>query len=191
MNKNLVVGLFDYHLNADQAVEALQDYGVDSDHISVVTRDNDAIKHGTTVGTGAATGAAAGGLIGLLTGLSALIVPGIGPVIATGTIASALATTLGMTAVGAGLGAATGSLLGALVDLGLSKEDAEVYAEGVKRGGVLVSVETYPEDKDAISDILRGAGAVDIDTRRQIWQDAGWVSFDEEAEKSDEDAYRR
>jgi len=102
-----------------------------------------------------------------------------------------LATTLGMTAVGAGLGAASGSLLGALADLGLSKEDAEVYAEGVKRGGVLVSVETDPEDKDAISDILRGAGAVDIDNRRQTWQDSGWVSFDEEAEKSDEDAYRR
>jgi len=191
MNTNIVVGLFDYHSNADQAVEALQDYGVDSDHISVVTRVNDTIKHETTVGTGAATGAAAGGLIGLLAGLSALIVPGIGPVIATGTIASALATTLGMTAVGAGLGAATGGLLGALVDLGLSKEDAEFYAEGVKRGGVLVSVETDPEDKDEISDILRGAGAVDIDTRRQTWQDEGWVSFDEEAEKSDEDAYRR
>ena len=191
MNTNIVVGLFDYHSDADQAIDALQDYGVDSNYISVVTQTRDAIKGGTAAGAGAATGAAAGGLVGLLAGLSALIVPGIGPVIATGTIASTLATTLGMTAVGAGLGAATGGLLGALIDLGFSKEDAEFYAEGVKRGGVLVSVETDPQDKDDISDILRGAGAVDIDNRRQTWQNEGWVSFDEEAEKFNEAAYRR
>jgi hypothetical protein len=196
MNTNTVVGLFDYYANADRAVQALQDYGVDRNRISVVTRDNDEIK-GNAAGAGAATGAAAGGLVGLLAGLSTLIIPGIGPVVATGTIASTLATTLGMTAVGAGIGAATGGLLGALIDLGFSQEDAEFYAEGVKRGGFLVSVQADPEDEDQISDILRGAGAVDMDTRRRTWQDAGWTSFDEEAAndeeaaKSDEDAYRR
>ncbi len=190
MNTNTVVGLFDYHSNADKAVQALQDYGVDRNRISVVARDNDTIRGGTATGAGAATGAAAGGLVGLLAGLSALVIPGIGPVIATGTLASTLATTLGMTAVGAGIGAATGGILGALVDLGFSHEEAEFYAEGVKRGGVLVSVETDIEDEDEISDILRGAGAVDMDTRRRTWQDEGWTMF-EETEKSDEDASRR
>ncbi len=195
MNTNTVVGLFDYYSNADAAVKALQDYGLDDDHISVVTRDKDTGKQGSLGGakTGAATGAAAGGLVGLLAGLSALVIPGIGPVIATGTIASTLATTLGMTAVGAGIGAAAGGLLGALVDLGFSPDEAEFYAEGVKRGGVLVSVETDEEDEGEISDILRGAGAVDMETRRQTWRNEGWTSFEEtgEAEKSDEDAYRR
>lgn len=197
MNTSTVVGLFDYYSNADSAVKALHDYGVDGSRISVVTRDNDTIKQGSNAAggatTGAATGAAAGGLVGLLAGLSALVIPGIGPVIATGTIASTLATTLGMTAVGAGIGAAAGGLLGALVDLGFSHDEAEFYAEGVKRGGVLVSVETDEEDEDQISDILRGAGAVDMETRRQTWRNEGWTSFEEtrEAEKSDEDAYRR
>lgn len=193
MNTNTVVGLFDHYTNADGAVQALQDHGVDRNRISVVTRDNDTIGQGNAAGAGAATGAATGGLVGLLVGLSALVIPGIGPVIATGTLASTLATTLGMTAVGAGLGAATGGLLGALIDLGFSQEDAEFYAEGVKRGGILVSVEADSDEEDQISDILRSAGAVDMDIRRQTWQNAGWTSFDEtqEPEKSDEDAYRR
>jgi hypothetical protein len=201
MNTNTVVGLFDYYSNADKAVQALKDYGVDGNRISVVARDNDTIAQdsaaATGVAAGAATGAATGGLLGLLAGLSALIVPGIGPVIATGTIASALATTLGMTAIGAGVGAATGGLLGTLVDLGFPREEAEFYAEGVKRGGILVSVQTDVAEAEEISEILRGAGAVDRETRRQTWQNAGWTSFDEtdeideEAETSDEEAYRR
>ena len=143
MSRNTVIGLFDYYSNADKAVQALKDYGVDGNRISIVARDNDALPQESAVVTGAtagaATGAATGGLLGLMAGLSALIIPGIGPVIATGTLAGALATTLGMTAIGAGVGAATGGLLGALVDLGLPHEEAEFYAEGVKRGGILVS----------------------------------------------------
>jgi uncharacterized membrane protein len=201
MNTNTVVGLFDYYSNADKAVQALKDYGVDGNRISVVARDNQTTSQDsaavTGVAAGAATGAATGGLVGLLAGLSALIIPGIGPVIATGTLASALATTLGMTAIGAGVGAATGGLLGTLIDLGFPREDAEFYAEGVKRGGILVSVQTSPEEAEEISEILRGAGAVDRETRRQTWQDAGWTSFDESGEpynvesETDEEAYRR
>ena len=187
---NTIVGLFDDYSNADRAVRALQDFGVDSNRISVISRDNDAIKQGTAAGAGAATGAVTGGLVGLLAGLSALVIPGIGPVIATGTLAVTLATTLGMTAVGAGLGAATGGLLGALVDLGFSETDAEFYAEGVKRGGVLVSVEAESQLEEQISEILRGAGAVDMNTRRQTWQDEGWTTF-EETERSDQETYPR
>jgi len=191
MSTNTVVGLFDTYSNADAAVKALQDIGVDDDHISVVARDNDTIEPKNAGEKGAATGAVAGGLVGLLAGLSTLIIPGIGPVVATGALASTLAITFGLTAIGVGLGATTGSLLGAFVDLGFSQRDAEFYAEGVKRGGIVVSVEADPGDEDDISSILHRAGAVDMTTRRKIWLDEGWTSFDEEAEKSDEDAYRR
>jgi hypothetical protein len=102
-----------------------------------------------------------------------------------------LATTIGLTAVGATLGATTGSLLGAFIDLGFGEKDAEFYAEGVKRGGIVVSVEVNPGDEDDINGILHRAGAVDMTTRRKIWLDEGWTSFDEEAKKSAEDAYRR
>jgi uncharacterized membrane protein len=191
MITNTIVGLFDHYSNADAAVKALQDYGLDYDRISVVTRDNDSIEPKNAGEKGAATGAVAGGLVGLMAGLSTLIIPGIGPVLATGTLASTLATTFGLTAVGATLGACTGSLLGAFVDLGFGEKEAEFYAEGVKRGGIVVSVEADPEDEDDIIGILRRTGAVDMTARRKIWLDEGWTSFDEEAAKSDEDAYRR
>ena len=188
---NTIVALFDHYDEADEAVQALYDYGIESSRISIVTRENDTLKHGTSAGPAAATGATAGGVIGLIAGVSAVLIPGIGPVIATGTIAGALATTLGMTAVGAGLGAATGGLLGVLVDQGFPQKDAEFYAEGVKRGGVLVSVQTdESQPHEQINDILRDAGAVNIDTRRESWQNEGWTHFDE-TERSGEETYRR
>jgi hypothetical protein len=192
MNTNTVVGLFDYYSNADGAVKALQKYGVGSERISVIARDSDTMEPGNAGGTAAAIGAAAGGLFGLLAGLSTLVIPGIGPVLATGTLAGTLAIALGMSVLGAGFGAATGGILGAFIDLGFSAEDAEIYAEGLKRGAVLVSVEANIQDEDEadeIKDILRRAGAVDLATRRKTWQDQGWTSF-EETEKSEQE-YRR
>jgi len=190
MNTNTVVGLFDYYSNADGAVQALRKYGVDDDRISVVARDDSTTEREIVGEKAAATGAIAGGLIGLLAGLSTLVVPGIGPVIATGTLASTLATTVGLTAIGAGLGVTTGSIIGAFIDLGISQDDAEFYAEGLKRGGVVLTVAVNPKDEDEISDILRRAGAVDMNTRRQIWEDEGWTTL-EKAAKPGKDIYRR
>ena len=72
---------------------------------------------------------------GLLAGLGLLAIPGLGPIVAAGWLAA--------TAVGAGIGAAggaaTGSLVGALKNSGHTEEDANVYSEGVRRGGTLVS----------------------------------------------------
>jgi uncharacterized membrane protein len=175
-----VVGLFDTRNGADRAVEALKDNGFDDSVISVVARESDSSEgDATAAGTGAATGAAAGGLLGLIAGIGAIAIPGIGPVVATGLIANALATTIGATAVGAGIGAATGGMIGALVDMGLSREDAEVYAEGVKRGGVLVFVEANSTDEEQAHVILDGAGSVNAETQRKTWQHDGWTKFDE------------
>jgi hypothetical protein len=167
---------------------------VDNKHINVVTRQHEKIEHGGDhVTKGAATGAATGGLLGLIAGLSALVIPGIGPVIATGTIASTIASTLGMTAVGAGVGAAAGGLLGALIDLGFPRDEAEFYAEGVKRGGILVTVDTDAEHEESVKEILAAAGAVDMNTRRQVWKDAGWAGFNEyyEVDKTENEMSQR
>ena len=186
-----VIGLFDQYSEAEHAVYTLEQYGVDQSKVSLVKRDGDKLDHdNVNAGKGAATGAATGGVIGLLAGLSAIVIPGIGPVIATGVIASTLATTLGMTAIGAGVGAAAGGLLGALVDLGLPHEEASFYAEGVKRGGVLVTVDANSGQEERVKEILRSAGAVDMNTRRHNWENEGWTDF-EETENSDADTYPR
>jgi hypothetical protein len=70
--------------------------------------------------------------LGLVAGLAALAIPGVGPIIAAGPIFTALT--------GAGIGAAAGGLIGALANTGMPEEDARIYAEEVRRGGVLVIV---------------------------------------------------
>jgi hypothetical protein len=56
-------------------------------------------------------------------------------------------------------------------EMGFAKEEAEFYAEGVRRGGFLVSVALdSQQDEYLISGILRSAGAVDMNTFRPVWQ---------------------
>ena len=186
-----IVGLFDEYSEAEQAVDILEQNGVDKSSISLVQLQRDSEKlvyENTNAGKGVVTGAATGGVVGLLAGLSVLVIPGIGPVLATGAVASALTTTLGMTAIGAGVGAAAGGLLGALVDVGLTHKEASFYAEGVKRGGILLTVSANLGQEERIKEILRRAGAVDMNIRRQSWENEGWTHFDE-TENKDLDMY--
>lgn len=171
-----VIGLFDSMSEAREVVQELIDSGFQRDDISIVSRQDD--KYVTERGDdrtsgaamGAGAGAAVGGMGGLLVGLSALAIPGVGPVIAAGPLATTLA--------GAVLGAAAGGILGALTDLGVPEEEAHYYAEGVRRGGALVSVETDDHMADRAAEIMGRYGAVDIDTRIKQWRQSGWTHFD-------------
>jgi uncharacterized membrane protein len=84
-----------------------------------------------------------------------------------------------MAAAGAGIGAAAGGLIGALSDLGLPEEETNVYAEGIKRGGILVMVQTEDEERNEIEDLLHEAGAIDVNIRRAEWQQSGWQRFED------------
>lgn len=81
---------------------------------------------------GAGIGATLGGVAGLLAGLGMLAIPGIGPVVAAGWLAS--------TAAVAAAGGTAGGLIGALTRAGHHENEARAYAEGVQRGGTLVTV---------------------------------------------------
>jgi hypothetical protein len=185
---NMVVGLFNHYENAEWAIEVLEHYDVDDERISVVALDKDMIEPRLAAGPDAIIGTPDADLAGHLNGPSvfAFVVSGVGPVLAIGSLAVKLFTTLGtITAADAG------GLLGALVDSGFSKEEAEFYVESVKQGSTLIFVETGLEDELRIKTVLDGAGAVDMNILRQIWQSKARTSFDEEAEKSHEDAYQR
>jgi len=118
-------------------------------------------------GTGAAIGAAVGGGAGLLAGLGLLAIPGLGPVVAAGWLASTL--------LGAGAGAATGGIIGALTAAGVPEEHAHAYAEGIRRGGTLVTVRTEPRFVDKAVDILDDDGTVDMEERATSWRNEGWT----------------
>src|SRR4051794_11854605 len=122
----------------------------------------------------AGIGAAIGGVGGLLlSAAGALTVPVIGPILAAGPIAAALA--------GAGIGAAAGGLIGALTESGVPEEDAKYYAEGVRRGDVLVTVRTDQARAETISDILDRHNAVDVDDRVRNWKNRGWSGYSNDA----------
>ena len=117
-------------------------------------------------GPGAGIGAVVGGGVGLLTGLGLLAIPGVGPLVAAGWLATTLA--------GAATGAAAGGIVGALVKSGVSHEEAEVYEEGVRRGGTLVSVQAEDVDVPRVEEILDRRTTVDWRTRREHYATSGW-----------------
>jgi hypothetical protein len=141
-----LVALYSRYEDAEQALSSLKEAGFKEEAITVLARqitfdqDPEEAESGDNVvrmaKKNAASGGIIGGLSGFIVGLGSILVPGLGPVIAGG----ALATAIGATAAGAGLGAAAGGVIGALIGQGVPEEEAQLYAEGVKRGGILVVV---------------------------------------------------
>lgn len=78
----------------------------------------------------------------------------------------------------AGAGAAPGGedrgILGAIADLFIPQNDAATYAEGIRRGGVLLTAEVEEQDLDRAMDILERHEAVDLDEREANWRSEGW-----------------
>ena len=147
--------LFDNYEQARQAVADLKAAGIPESEISVVAnnvdsshdRDADNIDdRGEGAGAGAGVGATLGGAAGLLTGLGLMAIPGVGPVVAAGWLAT--------TALGALAGGAAGGLIGALTQAGVDEDDAHVYAEGVRRGGTLVTVRADEDTATRADSIL-------------------------------------
>jgi hypothetical protein len=174
-----IARLYDDYEDAAHAVSDLESIGIPHDDISLVAnnadgrvvasegRETEAVE-GAEVGAG--LGALAGGGAGVLAGLGLLAIPGVGPVVAAGWLVAL--------AVGAVGGAAAGGLLGGLVGAGISKEHAEVYAEGVRRGGTLVTVRNV---RDAIIpqvDAILDRNAVDPVSRRAEYAGEGWSAYD-------------
>jgi uncharacterized membrane protein len=120
--------------------------------------------------TGVLTGGAIGGAAGLTASLVGLTIPVVGPVIALGPIAAALA--------GAGVGAVAGGLIGGLTDLGVDEDDAQYFAEAVRRGAALVIVKADAERSDEVAAIMKKHDAVDIEKRVEMWREEGWERFD-------------
>jgi uncharacterized protein (TIGR02271 family) len=70
---------------------------------------------------------------------------------------------------------ASNSLWESLRDLFLPDEDRHTYAEGLRRGGYLVSVQASDADYERVIDILDDEGTIDIDERSNSWRSEGWT----------------
>jgi uncharacterized protein (TIGR02271 family) len=80
------------------------------------------------------------------------------------------------------VGAATGGLIGGLVGLGIPEEDANMYAEGVRRGGTLVTAQVADNLAERAAAIMERDGTVDLDTEGATWRQSGWQGFDASAQ---------
>src|SRR6476661_2715326 len=136
--------------------------------------DKDVADDTSGAAAGAVTGGVVGGAAGLAASLMGLAIPGIGPIIAAGPIVATLR--------GAGVGAVAGGLIGGLTDMGVSKSDAEFYAESVRRGGALVTVRADDTRADRAADIMRNHDAVDIEQRAEQWRERGWAGWNDKAD---------
>lgn len=187
-----VLALYDRAAEARAVVEELEDAGIARDQISIATHSGEYSEYlddegyvtydeeDVSAGEGAAVGAVGGGILGLLAGLGAMAIPGIGPILAAGPIAGLLT--------GAGVGAVTGGVVAGLVDMGVTEEDAEYYAEGIRRGGTLVTVRTTEEMADTAASIMNMHNPVNIEQRAAAWSEAGWEGYDHEVDEWDREA---
>ena len=94
-----------------------------------------------------------------MAGVVALAISGIGPMIAAGPIAAALG--------GLGIGTAAGGVIGLLRDHGITEEEAEYYAEGLRRGGAVVAVHARGDRAGDASGVLNQNGAADVANARK------------------------
>ncbi|HEY7116723.1 MAG TPA: YsnF/AvaK domain-containing protein [Tepidisphaeraceae bacterium] len=171
-----IVGLFDNYTDAQAVIGKLTGLGIARDQISVA-RQEDATAASRTgsaadearadaAGRGAATGAGVGAVIGAGAALALTLVPGLG-IAAAGPLLAGL--------IGAGVGAAAGGIVGGLINAGVPEEEAEYYAEGVRRGGTLVSVRTEDAMAERAADIMNRHNAIDVEERAATWRQSGWT----------------
>lgn len=150
---NRVTAVFDNQAQAEQAIVALRQMGVQDSHLSIVAQHgNDAAMSGAgsavahdeghDVASGAGKGLLAGASVGVLFGLAAALIPGVGPFITAGALATTLGAVGGGAAAGAIVGGTTGAVAGALANAGYNEHEANYYGNAVESGGVFVAVDT-------------------------------------------------
>jgi len=136
--KQSVVGVFNSHDEAEEAVKGLQRSGLDMKRLSIVGKDFHSEEHvvgyyntGDRMAFWGKLGAFWGGLWGLLFGTAFLWVPGIGAVLVGGPLVAAI----------------VGGLEGAAVVGGLSAVGAGLYSLGIPKNSVLSYESALRADK--------------------------------------------
>jgi hypothetical protein len=151
--------LYDSYSDANRVVLMLEATGLPPSETSVISNNSDAWYSATKTANvvpirkdeapsqaqadGKVEGAAIGAAIGATAATAAslvtmLAIPGVGAVVGAGWLAALLGSMA--------TGGVTGGLLGALTIAGSSEEDAQVFVEGVRRGGTLVAARVLQSD---------------------------------------------
>lgn len=159
MTQKILVSLFDDPREAFDAVQDLANNGYGSDVTSLIANETVLDRNrDMDMGEGVS---GRGRTISL---------PAIGPVHIVGPMVSSLGGSLSNL-----------PLINTLTDEGVPMEDANAFAEGVRRGGTLVMVTSTETLVDPAREILSRHNPVDIHQTVQRWQLGGWSRFDDTA----------
>ncbi|KAA0580840.1 YsnF/AvaK domain-containing protein [Azospirillum sp. Sh1] len=197
-----IIALYDHRSDAETASRDLQAAGFESSAIEILSHGDltgggwsggGTSETGTGMGTttgDASLGAASGtARTDLSTGYVASpnTVPpvgmGLGAGGGMGTGAAAAGTT-GYTDTTTGTG--SGGMLTRLAGWGVPNQDAQVYAEGVRRGGSLLKVRLDEDDVDRAMEVLERGNVVDVEERGSAYRESGWTGYDETADYYDD-----
>ena len=183
--------LYDSFSDANRVVLMLEAAGLPASETSVISNNSDTWysapknagvvpvrKDGTgseadSKGEGAIIGAAIGATAAIAASLiTMLAIPGVGAVVGAGWLAALLGSMA--------IGGVAGGLLGALTNAGISEEDAQVFVEGVRRGGTLVAARV-PQAEAPRIETMMNQSAVNLGERRELYRKSGWQCFDPNA----------
>lgn len=199
----IVTGVFRSRDTAEKTASQLRSLGIPANRIGIVSPGTapERLEKGVPVtdtedpGMGKAMGAAVGGAMGAAGGatlglaVASLAIPGVGPVVAFGMVGAAL---LGL--VGAAAGSAIGDTVEEELGEGIPHEDVFVYEDALRHGNSIVIASVDDDHAHRARELLRDAGAEDVDTLREHW----WNELREEERTSyqgdwdrDELSYRR
>ncbi len=205
----LVAALFDQFDQARQAVDALQNAGFEQDDINLIANNvgervnvielRNTSEANTTqamlnskemkakkkarkrempaeqideqdklVGTGVSGGT------GSMMNTKTATIGGIGKVLASGPILNKMESP--------GFGMSSGIFINSLMQDGVPEDKANIFAEGLRRGGTFVSVGAGDHQAEQAADILNHYNPVDIERRSQRWEmNEDWQFFDRNA----------
>lgn len=169
--KQTLIATFDQKEPAERALCALHEAGFGEDQLSVLTRDprklqeiEAHVKTEDLTAKGGKVGGIFGGAFGAALGLFAFLIPGPGPILAAGPIIMLLT--------GTAIGAATGGLVGALAVMGVPHTEAEIIADSVKDGSILITVNDHPERILEARQLLLREEPEEVQQRATVWSDS-------------------
>lgn len=158
---NSVVAIYDTHEQAERAIKALEEAGVDMKSLSIAGRDTHTDEHvvgyynaGDRMKYWGSIGAFWGGFWGLLFGSAAFAIPGIGPILVAGPLVGWIVAGLEGAVVVGGV-----SALGAgLVSIGIPKDSVLKYEVALKTDKYLLIVHGTQDAVYNARFILDGTG---------------------------------
>jgi hypothetical protein len=163
----ITVAVFDTHDQAERAVRAVNNGGIDLRKISIIGKGVQREEHalgfytlGDRVRFFGGFGAFWGTLAGILLGAFVMFIPVFGHLIILGPLAATVVSAIE----GAAVGGAAGALVGALVSIGVPKNSAIKYETALRANKFLVTVQGSRGDMDLARDVLRPMQPAELET---------------------------